>query len=79
LRRKDDEITPFYAIEMNNDKQIVQIHGFCNKWLGNNPEAIPTVIRWLRKHDIKCDQQILTCTAKGYGRTNEYIAMPVVD
>jgi hypothetical protein len=79
LRRKDDEATPFYAIEMNNDKQIVQIHGSCNKWLGNNPEAIPTVVRWLRKHDIKCDQQILTCTAKGYGRTNEYIAMPVVD
>lgn len=79
LRRKDNESAPFYAIEMNNEKEIVQIHGSCNKWLGNNPEAIPTVVRWLRKHNIKCDDKILTCTAKGYGRTNEYIEMPVVD
>ncbi len=78
LRRKDVESVPFYAIEMNHDT-IVQIHGFGNKWLGNNPEAIPTVVRWLRKHNIKCDTQILTCTARGYGRTNNYIEMPIVD
>jgi hypothetical protein len=78
LRRKDDESTPFYAIEMR-DNNIIQIHGFGNKWLGNNPEAIPTVVRWLRKHNIKCDPKILTCTARGYGRTNEYIPMPIVD
>lgn len=79
LRKKSDEETPFYAIEMNNNKVIVQIHGHSNKWLGNNPEAIPTVVRWLRKNDIKCDNKILTCTARGYGRTNEYIEMPKVD
>ena len=79
IRRKDAEGVPFYAIEMNNNKNIVQIHGFGNKWLGNNPEAIPTVIRWCRKHGIKCDINILTCTARGYGRTNNYIEMPIVD
>lgn len=79
LRRKDDETVPFYAIEMNPAKMIVQIHGFGNKWLGNDPDAIPTVVRWLRKHDIKCDDAILTCTARGYGRTGDFIAMPVVD
>jgi hypothetical protein len=79
LRRKDAESLPFYAIEMDNNKRIVQIHGSCNKWLGNNPEAIPTVVRWLRKHGITCDDKILTCTARGYGRTNEYITMPIVD
>lgn len=79
LRKKNDEAVPFYAIEMNNDKRIVQIHGFGNKWLGNNPEAIPTVVRWLRKHNIKCDNSILTCAAKGYSRRNEYIPMPIVD
>ncbi len=78
LRRKNDETTPFYAIEMR-DNNIIQIHGFGNKWLGNNPEAIPTVVRWCRKHGIKCDTKILTCTAKGYGKTNEYIPMPQVD
>lgn len=79
LRKKNDEDTPFYAIEMNNDKCIVQIHGFGNKWLGNNPEAIPTVIRWLRKNGIKCDDKILTCKATGYGARNDYVPMPIVD
>ena len=79
LRKKDDEDTPFYAIEMNNDKVIVQIHGSCNQWLGVHPEAIPTVVRWLRKHGIKCDEKILTCAAKGYSATNHYVPMPVVD
>lgn len=78
LRRKNDESTPFYAIEMR-DNNIIQIHGFGNKWLGNSPEAIPTVVRWLRKNGIKCDTKILTCTARGYGRTNTYIEMPIVD
>ena len=79
LRKKENEDLPFYAIEMNNQKQIVQIHGLCNRWLGNDPDAIPTVVRWLRKNGIKCEEKILTCKAKGYGRVNEYVAMPVVD
>lgn len=79
LRRKNDPTAPFYAIEMNNSKVIVQIHGFGNKWLGNNPEAIPTVVRWLRKNGIKCDEKILTCTARGYRSTADYIPMPIVD
>jgi hypothetical protein len=79
LRRKNDEETPFYAIEMNNNKNIVQIHGFGNKWLGNNPEAIPAVVRWLRKNGIKCKDTILTCKATGYGRCDDYVPMPIVD
>jgi hypothetical protein len=79
LRRKSEPDTPFYAIEMNNSKNIIQIHGFGNRWLGNNPEAIPTVVRWLRKHGIKCSDAMLTCAATGYGQTNNYVAMPVVD
>lgn len=79
LREKENEDTPFYAIEMNNHKVIHQIHGKCNRWLGNNPEAIPTVVRWLRKHDIKCDVKILTCKATGYGQVNQYVPMPIVE
>ena len=79
LRKKDAENVPFYAIEMNNNKSIVQIHGFANKWLGNDPDAIPTVIRWLRKHGITCDDKILTCKSSGYGATRDYVPMPVVD
>ena len=79
LRKKDSEDAPFYAIEMDNGKNIRQIHGFGNKWLGNDPDAIPTVVRWLRKNGITCDEKILTCKATGYGRVNEYVEMPVVD
>lgn len=79
LRKKSDPTIPFYAIEMNTFNQIVQIHGFGNKWLGNNPEAIPTVVKWLRKNGIKCDEKILTCTATGYGSNGHYITMPIVD
>jgi hypothetical protein len=79
LRRKSEPAAPFYAIEMNNNDVIVQIHGHSNSWLGNNPEAIPTVVRWLRKNGIKCDEKILTCKAKGYGAINDYVPMPVVD
>lgn len=79
LRKKSEPDKPFYAIEMGNDKQIKQIHGFGNRWLGNDPEAIPTVIRWLRKHGIKCTDAILTCTSTGYGQRDNYVAMPVVD
>lgn len=79
LRQKSAPTVPFYAIEMDNNKTIVQIHGFANSWLGNHPEAIPTVVRWLRKNEIKCDEKILTCKAKGYCAVNEYVPMPVVD
>lgn len=79
LRKKSEPDKPFYAIEMNNDKVINQIHGFGNRWLGNNPDAIPTVIRWLRKNGIKCSDHILTCKATGYGSTNSHVPMPVVD
>lgn len=78
LRKKSNPDTPFYAIEMKNNA-IIQIHGNCNKWLGNNPEAIPTVVRWLRKNGIICKETILTCTSTGYCSNAHYIKMPVVD
>jgi hypothetical protein len=79
LRKKSEDDKPFYAIEMDKYKNIVQIHGYCNKWLGNNPEAIPTVIRWLRKHNIKCADTILTCNSVGYSRSSTHVEMPTVD
>lgn len=73
-----DPDMPFYAIEMNRNNQINQIHGYCNKWLGCDPDVIPTVVRWLRKNNIKCDEKILTCKSTGYCATREYVPMPVV-
>jgi hypothetical protein len=79
LRKKSDPDSPFYAIEVGNDKSVRQIHGYCNKWLGCNPEAIPTVVRWMRKNDIKCTEAILTCNSTGYGSNRQYVKMPQVD
>lgn len=79
IRKKSEPDTPFYAIEMSNQKNVIQIHGYCNKWLGNDPEVIPTVVRWLRKNNIKCDEKILTCMATGYGSIDRHCKMPVVD
>jgi hypothetical protein len=66
LRRNNDPTTSFYTIEIGNNDNIVQIHGFGNKWLGNNPEAIPTVMRWLAANNLVCSDEILLSTAKGY-------------
>lgn len=79
LRKKAEDDKPFYAIEMDTHKNIIQIHGYCNKWLGNDPDAIPTVIRWLRKHSIWCSPEKLTCTSTGYGGGGSRVEMPVVD
>lgn len=79
LRKKSEPDIPFYAIELNNSHNVVQIHGYGNKWLGCNPEAIPTVIRWLRKNGFKCSDQILTCKSTGYSSTRSYVEMPTVD
>ena len=77
LRRKSEPDKPFYTIEVNNGN-IVQIHGFGNRWLGNNPEAIPTVARWLKKNNIHCSEQILRGTATGYRGNNNLVPMPEI-
>ncbi len=79
LRRNDDPTTSFYTIEIGNNNNIVQIHGFGNKWLGNNPEAIPTVMRWLRTNNLYCTDQILLSTAKGYCAGNaSLVEKPII-
>lgn len=79
LRRNDDPTTSFYTIEIRNDNTIAQIHGFGNKWLGNDPEAIPTVMRWLRANNLSCSDTILLSTAKGYYNGNApLVTKPII-
>lgn len=71
LRKKSEVNKPFYTIECHGTDPkkgitVSQIHGHCNKWLGNNPEAIPFVLRWLRDKGIQCRDEIVLSTAKGY-------------
>lgn len=86
LRKKSEPDKPFYTIKVDigvvdgkvAGLRIKQIHGFGNRWLGNNPEAIPTVVRWLRMNNIQCDEAILTSTSTQYYVGTKFIKMPEV-
>lgn len=79
LRKKSEPNVPFYTIEILGDTMVNQIHGKYNRWLGNNPEAIPCVYHWLQKHGLNCSDRILRSTAKGYSdRGATLVPMPVV-
>lgn len=86
LRKKSEPDKPFYTIEVGievltdtvSELRVIQAHSFGNKWLGNDPEAIPTVVRWLRQNGIECDRAILTSTSTQYGMGRNFIKMPEV-
>lgn len=72
LREKNNPDKPFYTIEVSSSNgrlDLIQIHGFGNKWLGNNPEAIQFVLDWLKACKINFKRNILLCTATGYGNS----------
>lgn len=70
LRRKDSENRSFYTIEIKGNR-VAQIHGSHNKWLGNNPEAIPFVYRYLKKLGVNFDKMVLLNKGMGYCASNE--------
>lgn len=86
LRKKSEPDKPFYTIEVEigladgkvAGLRIKQIHGFGNRYLGNDPEAIPTVVRWLRKNNIQCYDDILTSVSTQYSIGRKFIKMPEV-
>jgi len=65
LRRNEDIDTSFYTIEVQNGR-LQQIHGLYNRWLGNSPEAIPFVYKWLNERGIVFEKKMLLNTGKGY-------------
>lgn len=77
LRKKSAPMTPFYTIEVKNDK-LIQVHGYRNKHLGLNPEAVPFILRWLRDKNIHyMDSQVLD-TGAGYSPNHILIPKPVI-
>lgn len=86
LRKKSEPDKPFYTIEVEigladgkvAGVRIRQIHGFGNRYMGNDPEAIPTVVRWLRKNNIQCYDDILTSVSTQYSIGRKFIKMPEV-
>lgn len=80
LRKKSNPDTPFFAIEEKGGR-IIQIHGYCNKWLGADDDsfaAVPFVRRWLRDKKISCDVKILTSKARGYSCGLEFRELPAI-
>lgn len=73
LRKNDALDTPFYTIEVR-DGWLVQIHGKFNRWLGNDPDAIPFVYKWLTDRKIMFDKTILLNLGSGYGRGREQLS-----
>ena len=58
---------------MNNLAPILQLIRS-----GNNPEAIPTVMRWIKKNEFKCEDAILLSTAQGYGDNGQRVPKPEI-
>ena len=71
LRKKENPNTSFYTIEVDVMGRVVQIHGSHNKWLGNDPEAIPFVWKWIKDRNLDCPKNILLNLGAGYGASKE--------
>lgn len=71
LRRKEELDTPFYTIEVTNGNYVVQVHGSHNKWLGNDPEAIPFLYQYFKKHGFDFNNNLLLNLGAGYGASSE--------
>lgn len=53
VRRNDDLENPFFTIELTNDKELAQAHGFCNS-NASSEEGLPEFLdEWTTKFNIK--------------------------
>ena len=78
LRKASEPNIPWLTVEVCN-KKCVQIHGFCNAWMGSKDEyfdAVPFLVWWFDKHDISYDDNLLVNMAIGYTASIARRAMP---
>lgn len=69
LRKEELPDTSFYTIELKQNGaewRVVQVHGACNKWVGNDPDAAVFLYRYFKSHNVSCDNKILLRTSGGY-------------
>ena len=74
LRKNSDPDTSFYTIEVTPNDYVEQIHGMCNCWLGNNPDAISFVWKWINDRGLRCEKYKLLNTGAGYGRGSSEVS-----
>ena len=77
LREKANKDTPFYTIEVRNNN-VIQIHGKRNKWLGNDPKAIPSVYKWLKEKKFGYSKDMLLNLGTGYSPAKECLSEEVL-
>lgn len=69
LRTNETPDKSYYTIEVmgiGDGPYVVQIHGFGNKWIGNDPDAMRFAYHYFIDHKIRCDKNILLCTGHSY-------------
>jgi hypothetical protein len=74
LRNKKTPDEPFITIEVKNGK-VEQVHGKYNWWLGNFPEAIPTVRDWAADKKLSITDVVLRSTSKDYTGDGELVTI----
>ena len=70
LRKKGMENIPFFTVEIRGDK-VIQIHGSHNRWLGNEPEAVPFMYEYLTQLGVQFDKSLLLNKGAGYSPGSE--------
>ena len=76
LRKEESPDTSFYTIEIRKDGaewKVVQVHGACNKWIGNDPDAARFVWHWAKDKGVCLDEHIVLNTSTGYARGATYL------
>lgn len=74
LRNKKTPDEPFITIEVKGHT-VTQVHGKYNWWLGNFPEAIPTVRDWAKNNKLSITDVVLRSTSKDYTGDGELVAV----
>lgn len=78
LRQSSAPDIPWLTVEVRN-KSCMQIHGACNAWMGSKDEyfdAVPFLVWWFEKHNIECNDNLLTNMATGYGQSSSRRQLP---
>ena len=78
LRRTEQPDTPFYTIEVSGGR-IIQIHGFGNKWIGNDPEAAKFAYKWAKEQEFIFSKEMFLCRSIGYSRTSEKLPESILE
>ena len=78
LRKAEQPDTPFYTIEVSGGR-IIQIHGFGNKWIGNDPEAAKFAYKWAKEQEFIFSKETFLCKSFGYSRTSDMLPESILE